>query len=284
MYSADNIGLACGSLSFANFQQLVEAAASAGFNSVSLRPFHYKNALSDGLSVQDMRQILDDNGIHITELDPYCSWHNAHVDPGNIAAPFFSLTDEDFYEVADNLGARSLNIIQIGGEDISLEQKADLIGELCLRAEKHDLIVTVEFMPWSPISSLKDAIALHDKVASSNFGINIDIWHHFRSGGQISDLTRIAPDKIQNIQFNDVAETPWDNLLEETAQARLCPGEGFSESVKILQTLYNHGVTAPISIEVYSMELMALPFEATARRMATAMQNALNQASELTKS
>ncbi len=272
------IGLCCGSLVQADFRQLSEAAGSAGFSSISLWPTLYRDALATGLSPLDMRLILEDNGLQISELDPLSSWLPVDLDPDELAAIFHSFIEDDFYRIADELGGRTLNIIQQGETTVAEEQRLDLIRGVCERASSHGLRVSVEFLPWTAIGNLRQALALVTAVAHPNLGVNIDTWHHFRSGGTIDQLAAVNPDQVAAIQFNDVAAEPWEDLLDETVRGRLPPGEGASNSVAVYRALRDAGVTAALNVEVFSAELMALPAPEAARRLAETMRNVIQQA------
>ena len=273
------LGLCCGSLVQADFRGLAEAASVAGFDSISLWPTLFQGALDAGLSERDMRRILDDNGLHITELDPFSAWLPVAMDPNDMAAAFHAFKEDDFYRIADALGGRTLNIIQQGDTTVSTDQRLDLIHALCDRAAGHALKVSVEFLPWSAIGSLGQAQALVAAVDHPNFGINIDTWHHFRSGGTVQQLAEVDARTIAAVQFNDIAPQPWDNLIEETAMGRLLPGEGSSDSVAVYRALRHAGVEAPINVEVFSADLMALPANEAAARLANCMRAVVKKAS-----
>jgi sugar phosphate isomerase/epimerase len=272
------LGLCCGSLIQADFRGLAEAAAGAGFTSISLWPTLFQGALEAGLSEADMRAILDDNDLRITELDPLSSWLPTDRDPDDMAAVFHAFSEDDFYRIADTLGARTLNIIQQGETTVSDAERQELINGLCERAAGHGLLVSVEFLPWSAIGNLQQALNLVDSVAHPNFGVNIDTWHHFRSGGNVEQLAAVDATRIAAIQFNDVAATAWDNPVEETAMGRLLPGKGASDSVAVYRALRDAGVAAPINVEVFSAELMALPAKEAARLLADSMRAVIQQA------
>ena len=281
MNKAPALGLCCGSLIQADFRGLAEAASGAGFQSISLWPTLFQGALDAGLGAQDMRRILDDNGLHITELDPLSSWLPVKMAPDDMAAAFHAFTEDDFYRIADALGGTTLNIIQQGDYSGSEEQRLDLIRGLCDRAAGHALKVSAEFLPWSAIGSLTQTQQLVAAVDHPNFGINIDTWHHFRSGGTVQQLAEVDPATIAAIQFNDVAAQPWDNLVEETSMGRLLPGEGASDSAAVFLALHSAGVDVTYNVEVFSAELMALPAGEAAGRLSRSMRAVISAASKI---
>jgi sugar phosphate isomerase/epimerase len=278
MNSQTLLGLCCGSLIQADFRGLAEAASGAGFTSISLWPTLFQGALEAGLSEADMRAILVDNGLRVTELDPFSSWLPVDMEPNDMAAAFHAFGEDDFYRIADTLGARTLNIIQQGKTRASDTERRDLIHDLCDRAAGHGLLVSVEFLPWSTIGSLQQALDLVKAVDHPNIGLNIDTWHHFRSGGTVEQLATLDASRVAAIQFNDVEAEAWDNPLEETAMGRLPPGEGASDSVAVYRALHEAGVSAPLNVEVFSAELMTLPAPEAARRLADSMRSVIQRA------
>src|SRR4051794_16402371 len=78
---ATDLVLFAGSMPATPYRELVEAAASAGFDALSLWPLMYRRAQSrEGLDPRTMRSIADDAGIRVTDLDPCGDW--VPVDPG----------------------------------------------------------------------------------------------------------------------------------------------------------------------------------------------------------
>lgn len=278
MFDQDDLGLCCGSLIQADFRGLAEAASAAGFRTITLWPTLYNNALENGLNVQDMRAILGDNGLSITELDPLCSWLPIAPDKVELAGPFAAFSEEDFYRMADALGARTLNVIHATDDPFPRENLVDRLGALCGRARGLGLSVSVEFLPWSPIGSLETALDLVRATGQANCGVNIDTWHHFRSGGSVEELANVDPTLVAALQFNDVAAQPWDDVIAETSSGRLLPGAGASDSVAVVKALWQAGVRVPLSVEIFSAELMALPAPEAAQRIAEATRAVLAQA------
>ena len=93
----------------------------------------------------------------------------------------------------------------------------------------------------------------------------------------MAELARLDPTAVTALQINNIAETAWDNLLEETALGRLPPGQGHSNSLGVIRALVSAGVDAPLNVEVFSAELMALPPATAATRLADSMRQLLVQ-------
>ena len=281
MYDLDDMGVCCGSLVQTDFRGLAEAASGAGFKSISMWPTLYYDALEQGYSETDLLRIMSDNNLRVTELDPYCAWLPVEVSPEDMTAAFFRYSEDDFFRMADTLGGSSLNIIEALPSEITAEQRIELITGLCSRAATYGLKVSIEFLPWSPIGNLTQALALAEAVGQSNFGVNIDLWHHFRSGGTLSQLRKLAPGAIAAVQVNDIAPEPWEDVIEETSLGRMLPGEGAGETAECLSALYASGVRGPINVEVFSAELMSQPALEAARRLKASLTRVLQSIDDL---
>jgi sugar phosphate isomerase/epimerase len=274
-YAMTDFGVCGGALAQADFRTIVECAGQAGFRFVSLWPRHFDEALASGLSVADMRALLQDHDVSVSELDPLCTWLPIEPEEAAIAADFYRYSESDFFRVADALGARSLNVIQMGAEGLAREAVVDALGTLCEKASRHGLVVSVEFMAWSPIRDLQNALSLVHATGRPDCGVNIDTWHHFRTGGSVEDLRALTASEVMALQLSDVEVEVAPNLLEETAGARRVPGEGAATARDALAALGEAGVDVPITVEVFSDEIRALAPHAAAERLAGSVRSLL---------
>ena len=272
MADVQEFGLCGGSLAGADLRTLAECAGKAGFRSIGIWPSHFEAALAGGLSVADLRAVLSDNGVAISELDPLCTWLPVDPDDGGIAAPFYRYSEDDFFRVADALGARSLNVIQASNAPVARDAVVEALASLCERAARHGLVVSVEFMAWTPICDLDAALELVRAVGRADCGVNVDTWHHFRTGGSHADLECLAPGDVAAVQLSDVEPEPWEDVLRETARARKLPGEGAGTAAGVLAAYERAGVEAPINVEVFSDELRRLDAARAAAALARSVE------------
>jgi sugar phosphate isomerase/epimerase len=271
----EDVGLCCGSVAGADFRGLVEAAGGAGFRSITLWPTHFRGALESGLAIGDMRSLLADHGLTVTELDPLCTWLPEQAGIGALAGGFAGFGEEDFFRIADALGARSLNVIHLAREPVPTGEVVERLASLAECAAQRGLLVSIEFMPWSAIGSLSEALEVVAQVGRPDCGVNIDTWHHFRSGGTVEEIASIDPDRVVAMQLNDVAPEPWNDLLLETATGRMLPGEGARFAGPVLEACAHAGIQVPVNVEVFSAELQQLPPEEAARSIAASVRSLL---------
>ena len=77
------------------------------------------------------------------------------------------------------------------------------------------------------------------------------------------------------MQINDAPAEPAGDLVTETLEARLLPGEGAIPLVRWLRILDQIGSRAPIGVEVFSKALDALPPIEVGRRCGAAARAVL---------
>lgn len=254
--NGQHLVLCSGTVTGASFAELIAAARAGGFDAVSLFPSQYEQAIGAGVSAVDLRSMLADNGLCIAELDPLLNWVPGHDFP---TAPGMGIAAEDeFYRIADALGARSLNAVWALPERVPEALLVDAFARLCERAAGHELLVHIEFLPWAQIDSIKTALRIVQAADRPNGGIMFDSWHHFRGGVDDALLATLPGEKVIAIQLNDAPRQAEDNIVEETMLRRLMPGAGDIALPNIIRNLDTSGCTAPLGIEIFSAELQKL--------------------------
>jgi sugar phosphate isomerase/epimerase len=266
----DDLVLCAGTVLGSAFRERVEAASAAGFRGITLWANDWHQALADGLSPADMRALLDDHGLEIGELDGVTDWIPGGTHAEELRASGFLVEQGVFWEMAEALGGRSLNVVEIMGAAVDAERAAEGFAALCDRAADHGLLVHLEPLPWSGVPDLPAAARIVDLADRANGGVLLDTWHHFRAGLGVGDLSPEAAARVNGIQINDAPAKAEDDLMDETMHRRLLPGHGDAAVADTLRALRAAGVDAPIGVEVFSDELAALPVAEAARRAAEA--------------
>ena len=274
MLGPDDLVLCSGTFAFGTgFTERVDASGAAGFEGLSLWVNDYRSGRAEGLSDADMRAMLDDHGLGIAELDAAWWWLPGAPEsvPGEMAAAF-EYDEGDMFAIADALGARSLNAVDVFGGTWAIEDAAESFAGLCDRAAEHDLLVHVEFLPWSRIPDLSTAWEIARMADRPNGGVLIDAWHWTRSGPDLALLRSIPGDKVLGIQLDDGPAAPEPDLITATMHERLLPGDGAFDLAGLVDALRATGTRAPWGVEVFSDELHALAADEVAVRAAAAMR------------
>ncbi|MGA4545795.1 sugar phosphate isomerase/epimerase family protein [Uniformispora flossi] len=276
MWKPDDLVLCAGTVLGSGFRERVEAAAAAGYSGITLWAQDWRQAQdAEGLTPADMRAMLDDHGLRIGELDGVTDWL-----PGPVSAGEYAVPADLFWEIAEGVGGRSLNVVEIAGAHVEPEAAAEAFAALCDRAADHGLLVHLEFLPWSGIPDLAAAVRIAALADRPNGGVLLDTWHLYRSGGSAADLTTDAARHIVGIQISDApaparSDADAAAMMDETMNRRLPPGEGAADVAGVLRALRAAGVDAPVGVEVFSAELRDAGTAEAARRCAEATRTVL---------
>jgi len=270
--------LCAGTTPRAALAERIAAASAAGFAAISVFPHEYRAARGAGRSDADLRRMLGDHGVAVAEIDPLLSWlPRAGGDAGlsDEGRAFAATGEDEFHAIAGALGARSINAALADPRPVESALVADAFGALCTRAARHGLLVTLEFLPWTPIGDAATAAAIAEQAGCANGGVMLDAWHHFRSG---APLASIPAARVFGIQLSDAPAAAEADLVDETLHRRRIPGDGAIDLAGLLRHLAAGGCRAPIGVEVFSDALAAQPALDTARRLAPALRRLLDAA------
>jgi sugar phosphate isomerase/epimerase len=246
----------------------VEAAAAGGFQRITLWAHEYDAARAAGWSDAALLRLFTANGIRVDGIDCLLSWIDGETAPDE---PMFRLTESQLHRAADALGARWINVAQAFGDSVDLPVVAEHFADICTRAQRYGLLVTLEPIAWAGIRDVDTAAAVLRAAACANARIAIDSWHFFRGGSRIEDLAQLPAGLIDNIQLNDASRLSTGDLWAETADRRL-PGEGELPLAALVATLRGMGVRGPWGIEACSPALSALPVAEAGRRCGESMR------------
>jgi len=271
MLGPDDLVLCAGTLRKASVAEKCAAAVAGGFAAVTLYPEDVARARSEGLGLGDVRRLILDHGLVVADLDPLLRWlPDEPIPPGFAAA-----TEPEFYAIAEAVGARSLNVAQGFGTSVDVDRAAEALAGVCGRAQEYGLLVTLEYLPWSGIPDLATALAIVERSGRPNATLMIDTWHTFRGPTDEAQLRSLPGARVGSVQINDAPAEPAGDLVTETLNARLLPGEGAIPLVRWLRILAAIGSRAPIGVEVFSRALDALPPVEVGRRCGAAARAVL---------
>jgi sugar phosphate isomerase/epimerase len=252
-----------------SFPERVRVAAQAGFAGIGLRAENYLAARGEGLDDAGMQEVLDRYGLAVMEVEYVTGWGTE----ADRDAPQRE-KEQTVFHLARTFGVGHVNAGLL--EKPPPAVVAEAFAALCERAG--DLVVGLEFMPYSGVPDLPAAWTAIREADQPNAGLIVDAWHWSRSGTTAAELKPVPADRIVGVQLCDVGEHPMTPLREESLHHRLPPGRGFGDVVGMLVALHAKGVRAVTSVEVISDELLALGVDATADTVMEAAQEVLAEA------
>lgn len=249
-----------GCLPTVSFRSLVEAVHRAGFGSLTLWPNVWRHAQrKEGLSLADMRAMLDDHGLRVTDLDGCRDWVPPD-DPGARPRSPISrrIPRSEYFEVGTALGATTVVAVPVSTRPLDHNREADALAQLCADSAEHGLRVALEYVGWEMVHDLATARSL---IAASPVpaGLVVDIGHHLRGGSTLADLEQVAASEVYTVQLNDGPLRPPADLVDEATLHRLPPGQGEFPVAEFMATLERKNVGCPVGVEVYARGYEAMP-------------------------
>jgi sugar phosphate isomerase/epimerase len=249
--------LCWGTLGLTSFEDLVNAAAHAGFDAVTVPSSLCGAVVRDERRLRALRLRMADVGLVITTVDPLVRGlpgiRGRDAMPTEYR-PLLDSTAADCAGFAAALGATSVNIAHVTGEPIPLDQLCEAIGGFAIALGARGVRGTIEFIPGTGIPDLATARSIVAAVGAPNLGITVDTWHFSRAGGRLQDLADLEPGCVFALQINDARDVMIDGPHVPGA-GRLLPGEGTLPLVAILQLLLPSQPDVYIGVEVFSEAL-----------------------------
>jgi sugar phosphate isomerase/epimerase len=200
----------------------IDAALEAGFDAVSLRVFRVMPTDRDVMADRSLQaaiarriantnlQVFDVEVVRLTRDTDVAAAISALDFAGGLGAQWLAVTS-DYTSAYDPADERFV---------------VSLLAELCEAAERADMGVMLEFMPYRAIATLEDAVRVAKAVAHPNLGITVDALHFYRSGGTVDDLAAIDPRLLACVQLCDAPRVPPADIQHEARYGRLYPGAG----------------------------------------------------------
>jgi sugar phosphate isomerase/epimerase len=249
-----------------DFQDRVQAAAKAGFKGMGIWHSDLAHIL-ERRTLQEMKQILDDNGIKHLELEFLADWF---VDGDQKKQS--DIRKEMLLSAAEVLGARHVKVGDFLRKKTPMPRLIESFSALCADAADHGTKIIFELMPFAMIDTLPDALTMISGAGAKNGGIGIDLWHMVKLGVPYEEVARIPKEYLLAIEINDgTFSAPW-SLHEDTINHRRLCGEGEFDVKGFVDCMLKAGYRGPWGIEVLSAELRTRPLEElTTRAFTTTM-------------
>ena len=236
-----------------DFRDRVESAAKAGFKGFGLWHADLEHVLKTR-SLQEMKQILDDNGIAHLELEFLTDWFLEGERKKQSDTCRKLLLD-----AAEALGAHHVEVGDFFQEKASMPHLIEAFAGLCAEAADRGTKVGFELMPFAMIRTLEDSLELVKESGAANGGICLDTWHIVKLKIPFDQLRRIPSQYLTSVELNDgTFDCPW-SLHEDTVNHRRFCGEGEFDVPGFIRAVQDAGYDGPWGVEVLSAELREWP-------------------------
>lgn len=247
----------------AEYEAFLDAAAAAGCAGICLATLDHHVARAAGKSDAELVAAIRARGLAAPIVEAVLGWAQGQDDAAIEAevGPAVAL--------AASAGASVLTAVSLDAS-LDLAVAAGGFRRVCEIAAGAGLGVALEFLPWGAIPEIGVAWDLVQRAGAPNGGILLDTWHwqRRRGGPDFASLERIPGDRILVLQLSDAAPAEGDDLMRESIQARLLPGEGAIDYTGLFACLERIGARPIVAPEVFNRALAEQGPALMARRVA----------------
>ncbi|MEN9559370.1 MAG: hypothetical protein RLZZ502_581 [Pseudomonadota bacterium] len=154
---------------------------------------------------------------------------------------------EAVFAVGQELGAQA---VLVAGDDPEVNRLADTFARLCELGQRYGLHCQLEFMPWTAVANVRQALDIWQKAGQPEFGgVLVDSLHFFRSTSSYADVAQVPAQAMTYVQICDQQRTipaSVEAMIHDARCERYAPGEGELPLAQLLR----HLPALPISLEI----------------------------------
>ena len=242
-----------GEISRFDFRDRVEAAARAGFTGVGIWHTDLEHILYDR-TLQEMKLILDDNGIQHLELEFLTDWF---LDGARKRES--DSRKRRLLAASEVLQAKHIKIGDFYSTVCPMPRLIEAFAALCREAEDYGAIIGFEFMGSAMIDNLEDSLTLVESAGAKNGGLIVDMAHVAWLNISYDALRQMPVQYLVNVELND-GTFPGSPMHVPTRVRRFC-GEGEYDIKGFIQCVRDIGYEGPWAVEVFSEELTGLSLQ-----------------------
>jgi len=245
-----------------DFKERAEAAGRVGFKGLGLWHADLEHTLKTR-SLEEMRQILDDNGIVHLELEFLTDWFVEDPERRQKSDE----TRKLLLDAAEALGASHIKVGDFFDSECPMPRLTEEFALLCKQAADRGTRVLFEFMPFSIIQNLDDTLALCRGAGAANGGFIFDLWHLVMLGISYEEIeSKLSKNDLFGVELNDGPLTVPEDLLDATVNHRQLCGEGEFDIQGFIALMDRFDYDGPWGIEVLNEDLREQPLDEIMKR------------------
>jgi sugar phosphate isomerase/epimerase len=263
-----------------DFRTRVEVAAKAGFTGMG---FWHTDILEirKTYSFQDMKHILDANGIVNLEVEWLLDWFC--TDARRAASDEIRVL---LLEAAEVLRARHIKVADLGNDCADVPQMTEAFALLCRQAAERGTNVLFEMLPaqFSRVPSLDQVLKITRGSGAANGGTMLDNLHLQRIGIHPEEIVRkLTSGDLIGVEINDGTLAVPLNFQDSVVNKRLLPGDGEFDIAGFLRALWSVGYDGPIGVEVLNEYIRKWDLKTAATEAFAKTQRVLATARQMKK-
>ena len=239
-----------GEISRFDFKDRVEAAARAGFKGIGIWHTDLEHILLHR-TMQELKTILDDNGIKYIELEFLTDWFLTGARKAESDS-----RKKRLLEASQALNAKHIKVGDFYNTACPMPRIVEAFAALCEEAAEYGATIGFEFMGSAMLDNLKDSLTMVETAGARNGGLVLDTAHVVDLGITYEEISRIPLRYLVNVELND-GTSPGSPKHDPSRIRRFC-GEGEFDIKGFIKCVKETGYTGPWAVEVFSKELVGL--------------------------
>lgn len=239
------ICLNLGTLMHLDYESQLRVSSQAGYPAVGLHMIRLEEYLYSGHTLDNAVDCLKKNHLKAAEVVFMPDWISAVG-----KARKQTLTRAEYIcSTMELLECPMLIANTLGGGKYDEALAQENFDELCEVASKYGVRIAVEYLPWTPLDTIKKAWDMVRTVNRVNGGIVLDTFHYFKGHPSPKELYEVPIERIFMVHLDDVEDVETD-LVTLTRKHRLPPGEGIFVFDEVLEYLFAKGYEGYYSLEI----------------------------------
>ena len=224
----------------------ITGAAAAGFTCIGLDAPSLSQHCEQGGSLEELARTLDALGLRCFEIQPLVVGDDPrkNQEQAELIAGMVEILRPDWVQ-SGFTGAPDAESLA------AFRQAGEIIGQAGAG-------LAVEYLPFLPLCSIETTRELLNRAEVEGAGIVVDTWHFFFGPDRWEDLEALPLNELAYVQFDDHPPLVGEDLMEETTQRRVLPGQGTFDLSRFCDVVLAKGYTSPVSVEILSESLRTL--------------------------
>lgn len=240
-------------------EQRIREAAKAGFTGFGLVHNDLKIYLADH-TLDDLKQAFESNGMIYVELEFLTDWWEPEGTDKRRES------DATLRLLLDACAVLHPHHVKVGpditGGEYDLATWAAAWYRISDAFASAGTVIALEFMPFSNIATLDQAVELVRTAGHPAGGLMIDMWHIMRGGErQLAQLKDVPLELIQGVELDDGNLDQVGTGYEDTVLRRHIPGQGDWPVHELIAILTDKGWPGPWGVEILSETYRVRPLD-----------------------
>jgi sugar phosphate isomerase/epimerase len=237
------LSLAAGSILDAPVLETPRIAASAGFPLLGVRLDPMTTRLEQA---REIRRAADGAGIGVFDLEVMRLNPTDTDDSRNL----------HLIDLAPEIGARQ---VLATSQEPEPARTVERLYRLSEHAAELGVGVALEFMRFTTVRTLSDALSVIEEADHPSLGVLVDVLHLVRTAGRAADLAQVPPGRAPYVQICDahsLAPFADEAAYEyEARHDRAMPGQGALPLTEFVQACAARSDIGAMSVEVQSASM-----------------------------